>query len=96
MIIIFVYLRIICKHNAQILRRQLEKINKKKTKMDHNLNFPRLFNKCSKPVVQTVSNIYPEAWKDLDRCDNSTKGVTTVSMYIIYTRSHIHNHVYCN
>jgi len=64
--------------------------------MDHNLNFPRLFNKCSKPVVQTVSNIYPEAWKDLDRCDNSTKGVTTVSMYIIYTRSHIHNHVYCN
>lgn len=48
--------------------------------MDHNLNFPHLFNKCSKPVVQTVSNIYPEAWKDLDRCDNSTKGVTTVPM----------------
>lgn len=46
--------------------------------MDHNLNFSRLFNKCSKPVVQTVSNIYPEAWKDLDRCDNSTKGVTTL------------------
>jgi len=69
--------------------------------MDHNLNFPRLFNKCSKPVVQTVSNIYPEAWKDLDRCNNSTKGVTTVPIcamheYVIYTRSHIHSHVYCN
>lgn len=51
---------------------------KMKKKMDHNLKFSRLFNKCSKPVVQTVSNIYPEAWKDLDRCDNSTKGVTTL------------------
>lgn len=46
--------------------------------MDYNLNFSHLFNKCSEPVVQTVSNIYPEAWKDLDRCDNSTKGVTTL------------------